>query len=315
MPQQPVEIDSKILTLIICTYNRNDIIGHLFKSLQYQTADPKFYEVLIVNNYNNAHVHDNLIKMIESIDIANVINEPRTGLSIARNTGFEIAKTKWVGYVDDDCILPKEFISKALSLIRNDSFDCFGGHIKTIWLKKRPRWLMKNYGSKPYPIGLLKGKYSSVDISTVCDFFNWGGNMFFRKSIFEIVGGFEENIGMSGNTIGYSAENRIQMKMREHGFKIGYDPRLIIGHTITPNKFHLSWHLKAAYCEGRDARLIFPNQYSFHAIGKDLLRVFTSFLKSSCALVFDKYYFWENWVLDSFKPLFKTFGKLKSFTQ
>ena len=308
-----MDIGSKILTLIICTYNRNDIIGYLLNSIQHQSIDPKLYEILIVNNFNNAKIHNDLVLMVQQINNARVIFEPKTGLSKARNTGIEMAKSRWVGFVDDDCVLPIDFISNALSLIQNDAFDCFGGHIKTFWLNKKPRWLMNNYGSKPYPASLLKNKYSLMDISTINHYFNWGGNIFFRKSTLELVGRFDEKIGMKGNRIGYSAENRVQMELRKCGFKIGYDPELVVEHLIALDKLSLSWHLKSAYCEARDARLIFPNQYSLQTIGKDFLRIFHTFLKSSCSLILNKQYFWENWFLDSFKPLFKFIGKLKSF--
>ena len=244
--------------------------------------------------------------MIKKYGNVSLIKEPETGLSKARNTGANAASAEWIGYIDDDCKPPRDFITKASQIIRNHYFDCFGGHIESWWLYNRPRWLEKDYGSKPKLI---------VDISTIDDNYLWGGNIFFKKAVLQEVDGFDENVGMKANAIGYSAENRVQMKLREKGYKIGYDPKLMVEHLVALHKLKLFWHLKAAYSEGRDGRPIFEDQYSTKDLLKDLLRISKSFLEASYALFIQKNYYWENWVLDVFKPGFRWVGKLSGLSQ
>ncbi len=270
-----VDTDSKILTIIICTYDRNNIIDHCLESITNQSADINLFDVLIVNNCNRFEVQGELEEMIKKYDNVSLIKEQATGLSKARNSGANAARTEWIGYIDDDCKPPRDFITKALQIIRNHHFGCFGGHIESWWLYDRPRWLDEEYGSKPKLI---------VDILTIEENYLWGGNIFFKKAILHEVGGFDENAGMKANKIGYSAENKVQMRLREKGHKIGYDSNLIVGHLVAPHKLKLFWHLKAAYAEGRDGRAIFEDQYSTKALFKDLLRIPKSFLEASYAL-------------------------------
>ena len=197
---------SKILTIIICTYNRNEILDLCLRSLERQTVDTNQFDVLVVNNYTDLKNTRKLEEILSKYKNVTLIHEPRAGLSIARNTGARYAQTKWVGYIDDDCKAHSDFIKQALEIIKKEKYDCFGGDIKSWWLYEKPRWLKHDHGSKP--------KLSSEEIVLNEDF-NWGGNIFFDREKLLEVGGFNVNIGMREDKIGYSAENRVQIEMQK----------------------------------------------------------------------------------------------------
>ncbi|MEE9371434.1 MAG: glycosyltransferase family 2 protein [Saprospiraceae bacterium] len=295
---------SKILTIIICTYKRNDILKHCIRALLDQSAGIEKFNVLIVNNCDDEKVHFEILEMIKSHDHITVIKEPNLGLSIARNTGVKTAKAQWVTYIDDDCKVAIDFVSTTLSIIDGQNYECFGGHITSWWLYDKPRWMKQSFGSKP----IISDK--EIDL---LEEYNWGGNITFKKEALLNVGGFDEKIGMKGKRIGYSAENRVQIKLREKGFRIGYNPNLKVAHLVASHKMKLWWHIRAAYAEGRDAKTVFPEQYTYKAHTKDALRILKTLGKSIFLWISKTDYYWENVIKDVFYAKSKFLGKLSTY--
>ena len=274
------------------------------ESLKIQTADTSRYNILIVNNHPDPVLRENIASLCHEVSHCTVIQEASPGLSRARNTGYGQANTVWIGYIDDDCIVPEDFVEKALSIIDQDRFDCFGGHIASWWLYDRPKWLPRDFGSKPK---------LTIDISTIEEGYNWGGNMFFKKSALAVVNGFDEDVGMNAGKIGYSAENRVQQRLRQSGFTIGYDPNLEVQHLVGKHKLNPKWHLKAAFAEGRDARNVFPEQYTFSYLAKEGLRIPITWFRSLVSFYSRRDYYWQNLYIDCCKPFYRLSGKLSSF--
>lgn len=269
-----------------------------------QTVNDSLYDILVVNNHADTAIHEELKRICGTFNNCSIIQETQSGLSRARNTGYHSVHTEWVGYIDDDCLAPNDFVENILDIIEEDQFDCFGGHITSWWWYDRPRWLNPDFGSKPM---------LTVDMSMIEEDYNWGGNMFFKRDALVAVNGFDESVGMNANKIGYSAENRVQQRLREKGYKIGYDPNLIIQHLVGKHKLHPNWHIKAAYAEGRDAREVFPEQYTALAVLKDLIRLPRIWYNDIASLTSRPDYYWQNAYIDSLKPVFRLLGKLRSF--
>ena len=298
-----MNISSKILTIIICTYNRNNILRLCLNSISAQSINPINFNVVIVNNYDCPKVSAEIRTLIIGSPNISLVEEKRAGLSIARNSGAYFSKTKWVAYLDDDCIVPEDFVEKALDIIKWDKYDCFGGHINSWWHYSKPRWMKPTFGTKP--------KLSDQEVVLKEDY-NWGGNIFFKKEMLLAIGGFDEDIGMKKNKIGYSAENRVQIKMKEIGHRIGYILSLSVNHLVAPHKYKLLWHIKAAYAEGRDGKTVFPEQYTSSKLLKDFLRLPLTEALSIYKWATLSNYYWENLFLDVFKPIFLLLGKLRA---
>ena len=223
------------------------------------------------------------------------------GLSLARNEGVRCAKGKYVGYIDDDAVMEKSFFKFLADHIDNGRYDCFGGAIISYWPYGRPRWLDPGYGSKP----ALLGQAGPLKTD-----FIWGGNMFFKKESLIAVGGFREGYGLRGDRLGYGVENLVQIKLRERGYIVGYDPRLVVQHAVLPQKLKLFWHIRSAYATARDGKLVFPDQYSVKGIGRSIKQILVKPIKGLYALCFNSEYYPENLLLDLMVPISTVCGKL-----
>ena len=293
------------LTLLICTYNRVEILSDCLKSVVDGISKGGFdqVEVLVVNNHKSSL--SQVTEVINSFNWPiNIIQEDTVGLSNARNTGIAQAKGSWIGFVDDDALISTSYLTTALDIIREDSYDCFGGHINSWWKYPRPRWLSPNFGSKPF----LREKRESLSSKE----YNWGSNIFIKKSALNDIGGFPAYIGMKGNKIGYAAENIVQDQLRAQGFLIGYDPKLSIYHLVLPAKLKLSWHIRSAYATARDGREVFPDDYTLSGYLKTVRRIIAAPVKGLFKLTQTGYH-WENWVLDTVTPWAQLVGKVRVF--
>ncbi len=291
------------LSLIICTYNRVELLRDCISSIQQAlySIPSEVYEVLVVNNHPDTQ--QQLTSDLADLTDVKIIVEPTAGLSVARNTGVHNASGLWLGFLDDDAIVPKDFVNRALEIIDLKDFDCFGGGIDSWWKYPKPRWMSPDYGSKPTlrdDVGLLKENE-----------YNWGSNIFIKSDALAEIGGFPSNIGMKGKHIGYAAENIVQDKMRAHGYLIGYDPKLSILHLVMKQKLSLSWQLRAAYATARDGYSIYPKDYQALGMLKTIRRMVGGPIKGIFHL-FQPEYYWENWILDAITPWAQLIGKIRA---
>ena len=222
------------LTVIICTFNRGHLLSETLPTIFQQNISTDYYDVLIVNNNSTDNTNDIISSLIISINNASLIDEPQQGLSYARNTGYKAATTKWIIYLDDDAKVPNDFVEKAMNNIENSDFNCFGG-VYLPWYKYgKPKWFLDKYASN-------SGKIS--EFNTLKEDFISGGIMAINKTVLSKIGGFPTNLGMSGNRIAYGEETLLQIRLRNLGMEIGYDPNWIIYHLVNRYKLSPWWYI------------------------------------------------------------------------
>ncbi|MEQ8688381.1 MAG: glycosyltransferase family 2 protein [Imperialibacter sp.] len=250
---------NQILTVVICTRNRSDILSYCLESITDQSVPTECYNIIVVDNAST----DDTVKVIRQFQAKSTNIEygfvEKVGLSNARNFGFEISKTGWITYLDDDAMAHKNFVEAILRVIENYPFACFGG-VYLPWFK---------YGKKywlPYEVGTNKSTQNTVGALPDGKYAS-GGNFSIRKQVLEEVGGFNLNLGMSGAKISYGEEVELQIRLRERGYQVGFDPNILIDHLVPKRKLQFSWWVKSYFAQGRDAVSIFgqkpPNLLNF----------------------------------------------------
>ncbi len=292
------------ISVIICTYNREDIILETLPAIAVQTVNPSTYEILIVNN-NSTDNTETIVKNFQSTySNIRLIKEIQQGLSHARNTGYKNAKYNWIVYIDDDAKPINNFIEQLGNTIQNYNFDCIGG-LYLPWHKyPKPKWFQDRYGSNGLlrsNIGIIENKYLS------------GGVLAINRSIIESLGGFSEALGMSGTKIAYGEEIHLQNDLRSKGYRIGFDPELIVYHLVAKYKLHPLWYLRRGYAEGRDYWKINDITPSFTVSVKLFMRIFIDLIYKLIQFspnLIKRSYFFQNWIIDVFTQSFIRIGQL-----
>ncbi|MGQ1787114.1 glycosyltransferase family 2 protein [Saccharicrinis sp. GN24d3] len=297
---------SNYITIIVCTYNRAEILKECLEALFNQTAPQSTYEVLVVDNNSPDHTKQVVQSFQQTHANLRYYLEEKQGLSHARNAGYLNTNAEWIGYMDDDGKAHTDYIEKTLEVINNHDFDCFGGRYHAWYRTPKPKWINKEFGISPIlcnEIGELKDDY------------NAGGIIFFTKDALESINGFSTKVGMSGAKIAYGEETLVQNELRAKGKKIGYSPYIIMNHLVLEHKLKVSWHLNAAYAHGRDSVLIWEN--------KDLQIKTHYFLYKTVKLAFinlglifklkNKDYYFQNFIIDYLSAILKWIGFYKGY--
>ena len=266
-----------LISVVVCTYNRAQLLETALKSLHEQALDPALYEIVVVDNNSS----DNTRAVAESFS-RRMLNcrccfEATQGLSHARNRGWEEARGEYVAYVDDDCILPKQWLVTADAIIDRYSPGVFGGPYYAFYNTPRPVWWKDGYRSHEHAEkarALTAGEYLS------------GGNVFFRRTLLEALGGFDPGLGMSGGKVAYGEETALLRRLRAitPDQLIYYDPSLYVYHLVPAEKMTMRWIVRQRFAAGRYAYLAFQGQ---DGTGGRLLRVSMRTVLTLFALTLD----------------------------
>ena len=243
-----------MITLIICTYNREKYIGPLLDSIvknDYPTSD---YEIVLVDNNctdNTREVCEQFATTHPEIRSRYVV-ETEQGLSAARNKGIEEAQGDIIIYVDDDALVDTDYIRiYAEHFATHPETMAAGGPIEPLYETEEPKWMSPytkalltawmNYGDKvrEYPNGRYPG----------------GGNAAYRKVVFDKVGLFNTELGRKGSALLASEEKDIFDKMKAQGMQVLYLPTPVLHHIIPQAKLEEDYFNLLTLQIGRSERM------------------------------------------------------------
>jgi len=229
-------------SIIVCTYNRQNIIEICLKSicLLNKSGDCDF-EVLIVDN-NSTDATGATVREFLSCLSAELQGkwhyhlERSQGLSHARNRGISESQGEWLVFLDDECELDKEWLTRLHVKITINSPLMLGGPYRGKFLPSADRsdyarGYLEKYGDSHH----LRDRWPS----------RWlqkpglsGGNMAIRRDVLQTVGGFDPELGMSGTQMRYGEETELQLRIltRYGPRSIYYSPDLLLVHYIRPDK-------------------------------------------------------------------------------
>ena len=225
-----------MLSVIICTYNREKYIRPLMESIAANTLAKDQYEIVLVDN--NCTDNTQLVCEQFAADHTDVtfryVVETEQGLSAARNKGIQEAHGDIVVYVDDDALVDTHYLKDYADWFeKHPETMAAGGPIQPMyeegdepdWMTPYTRALLTawmNYGDKvrEYP----KGRYPG------------GGNAAYRKEVFDKVGLFNTALGRKGGNLMGSEEKDIFAKMHQLGMQVLYLPSPVLHHSIPSYK-------------------------------------------------------------------------------
>jgi len=294
------------ISIIVCTYNRANILEDCLDSLVNQTVSGELFEIIVVNNNSTDNTFDIAEKYAKRHKNFRIFTETKQGLSVARNRGLKESKYDWLSFIDDDAMAYPNYVERIISTIGKYDFDCFGG-VYYPWYRdmKRPRWLSEKFGqSMKY-----KEQVAILDNGSIP-----GSVCVFKKEPLLKINGFPEDLGMHGGKIGYGEETFVQFQLRERGYSIGFDPELCILHLVHPSKMRVNWHIKSAYASGRDSVKIFRQTKKIgcsELVYNSVKLLGKNFYKASRDFIYRNDYYIQNFVLDIASPLARYFGFYK----
>lgn len=289
------------VSLIVCTHNRAALLKSCLESLYNQDVSPEDYEVIVVDNNSTDETEKVVSELSAKHPSLRYHKETRVGASYARNAGYQLAQANWIGYIDDDAVSFPTLVSTALYTINNYPFDTFGGIFYPWYVEKKPWWVPE----KPFYFSNVVGKPKHI---TEFKGFNAGCGSFYKKAIVEDLGGFNTHLGMSGSKIAYGEETELQVRIQQHGYKVGFNPEIKFKHYVAPYKLNPGWFYKSAYAVGESYFDTFGGRNKMLVVLKALGKSWYVFAKNTILLKYEPRIIF----LETLKNLGYTVGLLES---
>jgi glycosyltransferase involved in cell wall biosynthesis len=282
------------ISVVVCTYNRQDVLPDCLDSLINQNVDSANYEVIIINNNST----DSTQAVAESY-VKNNYNfqlhfQPEQGLSHARNMGIAKANAEYIAYIDDDARVPENWIYTALRIIKEHKPDIFGGPAFPIFPGGKPEWYKDEYG--------IRGDMGET--GWIQKGFIIGTNIFFRKCLLVEYGGFDPDLGMKGDSIGYHEETRLVRRAFTEGRKVFYCKELFVRDLIPDYKKSLAFFIQSKFSAGLFGVDLWKPEYNDHE--QELSRLMDiisetmeGFNKSLMQRDVERYPYPENYIIEN----------------
>lgn len=239
-----------IISAVICTHNRAELLGASITSLFEQTFNHSNFEIIVVNNASRDDtqlVMDVYASRCPASLTYRAINEPRLGLSFARNTGLKAARGRYVAFLDDDAIANPSWLAELVQAFAQSSqIAAVGGPIHPIWPSRPPKWITPRF----------HGYYTILDFGLqgrrIDPRREWlgGANIAFNRQALSERGGFSTELGRQGNNLLSNEETNILRRLADDGYHCWYSPAAHVRHHIHPDRVSRRWLLRRCFWQG-----------------------------------------------------------------
>lgn len=235
-PQQRVSV-------VICAHDdsRFEWLTRAVDTVASQRPDP--HEVVVVIDHNpqlleRAQARFRRVRVVPNVEA--------TGLSGARNTGIRHASGDVIAFLDDDAEARPGWLGSLVAAYDRPSVLGVGGAIIPRWEMSEPSWFPDEY------LWVLGCSYRGMPAHRAEVRNLIGCNMSFRRSVFEVVGGFRQSVGRGrGLPLGCEeTELCIRATSAIPGGTIVYDPAAVVDHRVPASRGRISYFLVRCYSEG-----------------------------------------------------------------
>jgi len=263
------------ISVIICTHNRQSYLLKALGSLERQSLAREIFEIIVVDNASNDNTAAIVKEWLKTFANIKYVYESRLGLSIARNTGVEIAQGRYVVYLDDDAVAVPGWLESILDTFHGfPDIGAVGGPVQLDWGGSPPEWLPRRDWSL----------YSFLDYGPIGRFISngehlVGANMGFVRQQLLHIGGFDPHLGRKGVSLLSGEESSVFNLLRANSLKIYYQPKALVYHTVPQERQTKRWLSRRTFWDGASQPLLdyglgMPGLYYLRRVVSDLKQLF-----------------------------------------
>ncbi len=232
------------VSVVICTYNRCDMLPQALESVLAQETGGVRYELIVVDNNSQDGTRE-VVEAFLRYGYSNMryIFEGKQGLPHARNTGMMYARAPIIAFTDDDVRVTKDWVKRIKQAFdEHPEVDLVGGKVLPNWKRKPPEWMMtpklwgplalQDYGETPF---LTNGQ------QPVCLI---GANMSLRREVFARIGYFAVEFVRLG--VSSTEDHELQLRLWRAGRQGIYLPEIVVIADVQAERltktYHRLWH-------------------------------------------------------------------------
>jgi GT2 family glycosyltransferase len=259
------------VSVVLCTRNRPEQLAKCLRSLQQLSPPP--LEVLVIDNAPSSDATYQLVAQMPNI---RYVQEPRPGLSVARNTGIRQSKGDIIAFTDDDVTVHPDWIARLQQSFYDPQVMAVTGLVLPAELETEAQFIFEKgfggfsqgYRAKTFDTQFFEEmKPRSVPVWRI----GAGANMAFRRKAFELVGDFDERLG--AGVAGCSEDSELWYRLLAEGWHCRYEPTTVVHHYHRGDLDRLN-HQMHQYMRGHVAALL--AQFAKYGHWGNLRRLFVA---------------------------------------
>lgn len=202
-------------SIIIPVYNRPEEVVELLDSLTMQSLHNEM-EVIVIEDGSTITCEREIEPYMSQLDLK-YFKQENMGPGGARNRGAKEAVGEYLIFFDSDCVLPSDYLQRAMDHLRRDPLGCFGGPDKAHKFFSRTQKAISYSMTSFLTTGGIRGASVKID-----KFYPRSFNLGVLKQIFDEVGGFSD--------MRYGEDIDFSMKVYEYGHRIGLISETFVYH-------------------------------------------------------------------------------------
>jgi glycosyltransferase involved in cell wall biosynthesis len=236
-----------LISVVICTRDRADLLRRAIASVLGQDAPPPTCEILVVDNGSSDHTVE-VVRGFAANSCVRLLQEPEAGISVARNTGWRAARGRYVAYLDDDVIALPGWLRAVRDGLEMAAPGIVGGRVTPIWEGDPPPWLSNavatalaiiDWGDASHPIQDLRREWLV------------SANFAMPRALLEEIGGFHPALGRIGNARRFTNEDiLLQREIMRRGHRCLYHPPMAVRHWVPTTRLTKGWLSRRFYWQG-----------------------------------------------------------------
>jgi glycosyltransferase involved in cell wall biosynthesis len=216
------------LSLICATRDRQIELRRLMESLRAQTNSN--FELILVDQNQSLSISELISEFNASISIIH-LRQAESNNSKARNLGSAKANYTWLGFPDDDCWYPPDFVQNLLNQIRDEMDGVFINWTDPTHNPAKVRF--------QFEAGTMTTKDAFTLASCIC--------LFLKKSTFMNARGFNERLGLGDNTVIKAGEEQeLTLRLLQSNTFIHKYPHTVVHHLMVERLWDESFQSRIA---------------------------------------------------------------------
>lgn len=214
-----------MVSIIIVSFNTKDLLNACLSSIQNYLKGID-YEIIVVDNASKDGSADMVKKEFPNVVL--VENEKNLGFGKANNIGAKKAKGEAILFLNSDTQLVDDSLKKMVTFVsQNEKIGAVGGQLKNsngaIEQSARRFYSLFNlflmlFGLER--VGFVRHRGAQKEVDWVS-----GGYMLVKRSLFNNLSGFDEQIFM------YTEDMEFCYRVRKKGYQVWYFPSSYVLHT------------------------------------------------------------------------------------
>nr|BBH93951.1 hypothetical protein KTA_21500 [Thermogemmatispora argillosa] len=245
------------LSVILCTYNRCNLVLSALASLRRQTLARHLYEVIVVDNGSQDGTPAVLQRYLQARTPderdwqVRCLIERRNGLAYARNTALEVARGEIAVFLDDDALASPRFLEHLLQTYAETGADAVGGRVELYWEAPRPYWLTDEL----LPVlGYFAPASERLQLKAPQSLSS--SNFSVKVAALRAVGGFSPLLDKRLAVPTRLGVEDLCRRLHAAGYALWYEPRALVAHRAHAARLCRTFFIGHAYWQGRSEVLM-----------------------------------------------------------